>query len=150
MAILTFMVAMVAPSLSSFAIGRKTSYAAIQLVAMAKFARTQAVTEGHTYRMIIDPAARAAWLTVQNAGEFVTPSSSMANRIQLSDGLTLTTDLTPQPPDGTYIDFHPDGRTGDGPVHLWVTDRQGRVVEMACLSPTELFHVLPPEETTTP
>jgi prepilin-type N-terminal cleavage/methylation domain-containing protein len=149
MAILTLMVAIVAPSLTSFAVGRKTSYAGIQLVAMAKFARTQAVIEGRTYRMNFDPQARAAWLTVQDAGQFVAPSSSMANRIEFDERITLRTDLTAQPPDGEHVDFRPDGRTGDGPVHVWVSDPQGRVVEMACLSPTELFHVLPPEEMTT-
>jgi Tfp pilus assembly protein FimT len=148
MGIITLMVTIIAPSLSAFATGRKTQYAASQLISMAKYARSQAINEGRTYRMTLDTSKRTASLTVQNVGQFVEPSSSLGNRIDLAEGLTLRTDLTPQPDGGTYVDFHSDGRTGDGPMHVWVTDKQGRVMELACLSPTELFHVLPPEEMT--
>lgn len=150
MVILTVMVAIVVPSMSAFAIGRKTNYAAIQIVALAKYARTQAVNEGRTYRLTIDASGKPPSLTLMadNSGEFVEPSSSLGKELKLADGITLRTDLTPQQTGQTYIDFHPDGRTGDGPVHVWVSDKQGRVIEMACLSPTELFHVLPKDETT--
>lgn len=151
MAILTIMVAIAAPRLAGFAIGRKTQYAAVQIVAMAKYARTEAVNEGRTYRLNFDTSSSppAIWLTMQQVGQqFVPPPNSWGNRVQLDEGLTLRTDLTAQPPNGTYVEFHPDGRTGDGPVHVWLSDRDGRVVEMACLSPTELFRVLEPSEMT--
>jgi prepilin-type N-terminal cleavage/methylation domain-containing protein len=151
MAIITIMVAIAAPKLAGFAIGRKTNYAAVQIVALAKYARTQAVNEGRSYRLNFDPSSSppAVWLTVQEAGQqFGTPTSSWGNRVELADGITMRTDITAQPPNGTYIEFHPDGRTGDGPVHVWISDRDGRVVEMACLSPTELFRVLEPNEMT--
>jgi Tfp pilus assembly protein FimT len=148
MGIITLMVTIIAPSLSAFATGRKTQYAASQLISMAKYARSQSVNEGRTYRMTFDASKRTVSLSVQDVGQFVEASSSLGNQIALADGLTLRTDLTAQPNGGTYVDFHPDCRTGDGPVHVWITDKQGRVMEMACLSPTELFHVLPPEEMT--
>ena len=150
MVIIAVMVAIVAPSLSGFAIGRKTNFAAVQLVAMAKYARSQAINEGRTYRLNIDAStAPAVWLTIDQSGQYVAPTNSWGNRVQLADGLTLRTDLTPQPPNGTYIDFHPDGRTGDNPAHVWISDTQGRVIELACLSPTELFRILQPDEMTT-
>lgn len=149
MVILTVMVAIVVPSMSAFAIGRKTNYAAIQIVAMAKYARAEAVNEGRIYRLTFDSSKPAkVTLMADNSGEFVESGSSLGKQLKLDDGLTLRTDLTPQSPGGTYIDFHPDGRTGDGPVHVWVSDKQGRVIEMACLSPTELLRVLPKDEMT--
>lgn len=149
MVILTVMVAIVVPSMSAFAIGRKTNYAAIQIVALAKYARTEAVNEGRTYRLTFETSTPPTLtLMADNSGEFVEPSSSLGKQLKLAAGITLKTDLTPQQTGGTYIDFHPDGRTGDGPVHVWVSDKQGRVIEMACLSPTELFHVLPKDEMT--
>jgi prepilin-type N-terminal cleavage/methylation domain-containing protein len=166
MVILTIMVAIAAPRLAGFAIGRKTQYAAVQLVALAKYARTEAVNEGRTYRLNFDTAANppAVWLTVQRVGQqFDAPPNSWGHRVELADGLTLRTDIGAQPANGTagmstmsgtngangtYIEFHPDGRTGDGPVHVWINDREGRAVEMACLSPTELFRVLAPDEMT--
>lgn len=149
MGIITLMVTIIAPSLSAFATGRKTQYAASQIISLAKYARSQAVNEGALYRMTFDTSKRTVSLAVQqDGGQFAEATSSLGNQIELADGLTLRTDLTAQPNGGTYVDFHPDGRTGDGPVHVWITDKQGRVMEMACLSPTELFHVLPPEEMT--
>lgn len=150
MVILTVMVAIVVPSMSAFAVGRKTNYAAIQIVALAKYARTEAVNEGRTYRLTFDTSTPPTLtLMADNSGEFVEPSSSLGKKLKLADGISLRTDLTPQQPGGTYIDFHPDGRTGDGPVHVWVSDKQGRIIELACLSPTELFHVVPKDEMTT-
>lgn len=149
MGIITLMVTIIAPSLSAFARGRKIQYAAGQIIAMAKYARSQAVNDGALYRMTFDTSKRTITLSVQkDGGQFDEASSSLGKPIELTDGLTMRTDLTAQPNGGTTVDFHSDGRTGDGPVHVWVTDQEGRTIEMACLSPTELFHVLKPEEMT--
>jgi prepilin-type N-terminal cleavage/methylation domain-containing protein len=148
MAVIAVMFAMIGPLLGNFAAGRKPHNAATQLVAMAKYARFAAIQDGRTYRMTFDAPARSISLAVQDGSQFVETSSSLGNQIKLDENLTLRTDLTPQQNGGTYVDFHCDGRTGDGPVHVWITDKQGGVIEMACESPTELFHVLPAQETT--
>jgi Tfp pilus assembly protein FimT len=145
MGILTLVVAMVAPSLSGFAAGRRTGYTATRIVSMAGYARTQAVTEGRTWRMNFDLASSAMWLTVQEGNQFQAPSSDLGARSQAADGIQIRTDLPPQH-DGTYIEFHSDGRTD--PAHIWITDSQGRTVEVACLAATELFRILRPEEMT--
>jgi Tfp pilus assembly protein FimT len=149
MGILVIVVAMVAPSLSGFAAGRRTSYAATRITSMAEYARTQAVTEGRTWRMNFDPASRAVWLTVQEGNVFIEPSSNLGDRSQAAEGIQIRTDLTPQhdgTQNGLYVEFHPDGRTD--PVHIWISDPQGRTIEVACLSATERFRILRPEEMT--
>ena len=148
MAVVAIMFAIVGPALAAFATGRKPHNAATRIVAMAKYARFASINDGHVDRMTFDTTHRTVSLTVQNQSQFVDPGSSLANQIKLDEELTLRTDLTPQQNGGTYIDFHPDGRTGDGPVHVWISDKQGRLIELACLSPTELFQVLPQEEMT--
>jgi Tfp pilus assembly protein FimT len=46
---------------------------------------------------------------------------------------------------GAYIEFDPTGRTD--PARIKLTDtRRGGTIEVACLSATELFHILTPEE----
>jgi len=46
---------------------------------------------------------------------------------------------------GTYIEFDPTGRTD--PAQIKLTDiRHGGTIELACLSATELFHILSPQE----
>lgn len=148
MAVIAVMFAMIGPLLGRFATGRKTHNAATQLVAMAKYARFAAIQDGRTYRMTFEAPLRTVSLAVQDGNQFVQTPSSLGNQIKLDENLTLRTDLTPQQNGGTCVDFHSDGRTGDGPVHVWITDKQGSVIELACESPTELFHVLPAEETT--
>jgi type II secretion system protein H len=145
MALIALVVAIVAPSLGAFGAGRRTHYAARRMLAMAEFARTSAVTEGRPWRMNFDPGARAVWLTVQNGSVFQPTSSDLGERSEASDGISLRTDLTANP-EGTYVEFRPDGRTD--PVHVWISDRQGREIELACQSPTEMFRELPREEMT--
>ena len=63
MAILTIVVAIAAPKLAGFATGRKTNYAAVQIVALAKYARTEAINEGQTYRLNFDTSANPPHVT---------------------------------------------------------------------------------------
>lgn len=148
MAVIAVMFAVVGPLLGNFAIGRKTHNAATQLVALAKYARYAAIQDGRIYRMTFDTAGRTVSVEMQDGSQFVQPPSSLADPVKLEESLTLRTDLTAQQNGQTYVDFHPDGRSGDGPVHVWVTDKKGGIVELACESPTELFHVLSAQETT--
>jgi prepilin-type N-terminal cleavage/methylation domain-containing protein len=55
--------------------------------------------------------------------------------------------LQVQHQNGNYIEFDPSGRTD--PATIKLTDvRRGGTVEVACLSATELFHILTPQEMT--
>jgi type II secretion system protein H len=49
-----------------------------------------------------------------------------------------------QQQDGLYVEFQPSGRTDPGLIKL--TDRQGSLIEVGCLSATETFHVLSASE----
>ncbi|HSU68525.1 MAG TPA: GspH/FimT family pseudopilin [Tepidisphaeraceae bacterium] len=145
MAILAVVVAMVAPSLSVFANGRQTNYAASRIVSMAEYARTQAINEGRIYRLNFDPSARACWITAQNGPVFQDTSSDLGGRAEASEGVIIRTDIQAQS-DGMYVAFRPDGRTD--PAKIFISDKQGRELEIACLSSTERFRILRPEEMT--
>src|SRR3954469_22536616 len=66
MTILTLVVTLLAPSLRGFGIGRANHNAATMVVSLAKYARTQAASEGRTYRLNLDPQSRAFWLTAED------------------------------------------------------------------------------------
>ncbi len=143
MLILTVLMAMVAPTLSGAAKGRRTGDAATQLVAIAYYARSMAVTEGRTYRLNLDSTNNVYWLTVQDAGAFVDPVNGWGAPNRLPDGVRMQTDA-PQQQDGTYLVFRSTGRVD--PCYIRLTDEQNNISEIACESATELFRILRPDE----
>jgi Tfp pilus assembly protein FimT len=167
LAVITVMVGMVLPRLSSFSRGRSVGNAANQIVALANWAHAQSVSRGVNFRLNIDPAKRSYWLTMQNGASYETmlqsqtalqngPQSSNQTPTQYAqvgedwgqsfvapDGVNLACSVAPQP-DGTYIEFRPNGRCDPGTVQL--TDANGKVIEIGCLSATEEFHVLSDDE----
>src|SRR5947207_6133930 len=55
MLILTVMLAMVAPSLSGFGRGRQAEQAAANILALSRWAREQAISDGRVYRLNFSP-----------------------------------------------------------------------------------------------
>lgn len=145
MVILAIVAALIVPSLRAFGVGRNNSNTATLIVGLAHYARTQAVTEGRTYRLNFDPAGNAVWLTLEDGGVFQSPSSDYGQRFNLPEGEQLRTDAAAHP-DGQYVEFHATGRTD--PAHVWLTDKLGDKIEVACASATELYRILPAAEMT--
>jgi Tfp pilus assembly protein FimT len=143
MVILAIVAGVLAPSLRGFGINRQTDNAARLIVTLADYARTQAISEGRPYRLNVDPAARAFWLSVQDDGAFVSPNNDYGRRFELSRGLEIQSDLAQQP-DGQYIEFRPTGRID--PARLTVTNQEGGQIDIASLSATEPLRILKPGE----
>ena len=144
--ILTFVVAMVGPQLRGFTAGRTTRNTANSILAMTHYARTQAVTQGLTYRLNYDGQARSLWISYQSGNADVKPGNDFATPLNLADSIKIDTDI-PNKQDGSqYIEFHPTGRTE--PATITLTDNFGATVQIACSSATELFRIVPPSEVT--
>ena len=147
--IITVMLAIAAPNLRGFLKGRKSVNAAAQVVALGQFARAQAIGTGTVYRLNVDAAAKAYWLTAQKGAEFAALGTEFGRRFNLPEGTVATWKAQTQSPLGNpvkpldtgaghdYVDFFPDGRTEA--TTLVLTDSSGRVFEIGCLSETELF-----------
>lgn len=144
MAILAIGTALVVPSLHGFAQGRRTTNCCEQILALTKWARTQAIVRGLTYRLNLDPATRTYWLTVQNDDGTVQGLGEEFGRVFTApEGVTLTWDAQPQQ-DGVYVQFLPSGRCD--PATISVIDPTGHVTEITCYTPTELYHIVSDEE----
>jgi len=145
--ILTLVVAAVAPKLRMFGAGQSMKDRARLIVGLAQYCRTQAVTQGHTYRLNVEPSTRKMWITTDNgSGTYEAPGNEFGAQFELPDNLSMTSDFPTHDPDGQYAEFRPNGRTDPGKVQL--TNGDGDIVEVSCASPTELFRVLPPGEVT--
>ena len=144
MVIICTVLAMAAPSLRGFFGSRRTADAAAQIVALTRFARTQAAAEGTVYRLNLDPREGTYWLTRAEAGTFVKLSTEFGRTFSLPDGTVARWESQPGDPPRDAIEFHPDGRTDAAALHL--SGRRGEVFEIVCLSPAERFRVVAPSE----
>lgn len=144
MVILLVAAAIAVPSLSSFGKGRRTDNCAAQLVALTKWARTQAIATGMTYRLNIDPGKRTFWLTVQHDDVVESPGEEFGREFALPDEVTIDWNA-PQQQDGQYIQFLPTGRTDPATIRLTDTSG-GAVIQIGCLTATERYHVLTQDE----
>jgi prepilin-type N-terminal cleavage/methylation domain-containing protein len=156
------------PSLSRFGKSRRVGDSADRVIALAHWARTQAITRGVNFRLNFDPTQRTYWLTMQNGASFENllqngasgpmggqdgTSQNGTTFAEVGDevgrvfvtpqGVTFQCNFQPQP-DGTYLQFRPTGRSDPGTVTF--TDGEGQPIEVGALMATEPFHVLNDQE----
>lgn len=139
MVILCTVLGMAGPSLRSFFSQRQVEDAAASILALAQFAKSQAVCEGRTYRLNLDPRDSRYWLTVQDQGAFQDLGTEWGRVFLLPPEVTLKVwDLEL---DGLiyYAEFSSLGRTTPGTIQL--ISPKGDVLSLACRSATESFAI---------
>jgi prepilin-type N-terminal cleavage/methylation domain-containing protein len=152
MTIIVIAAAMVAPSMMAFANGRNNNNTATLIVSLASYARTQSISEGRTYRMNVDSGKGVIQLTAGSAGVFTQLTNDYGDEFPLASGITMRTDIVARTDGtngnngGTYVEFNSNGRCE--PARIWLTDKYGRTIEVACDSPTESFRIVPAAEMT--
>ena len=164
MLIVAIVLSIAAPSLRMFANARPVANAAAQFVALTDYARSQAISEGRTYRLNLDPDKGLFWLTAQEGGAFQPLEREFGRVFSLPEGtkvdwldppavstgitvpglrLSGQTDNTPDAAGTaarTSIAFYPDGHTETSNLRL--TDRRGNTLSIVCFSPTDRFRVV--------
>jgi type II secretion system protein H len=140
------MLAIAAPSLRGFSTARKTDDAAGQLVSIMHWARAQSITEAKVYRLNIDTNNRVYFLSMQEGGLFQDLGTEFGRRFEVTDDIRIDTDA-PRAEGWQVVRFYPTGRTEAATIRL--TDASNKTVQIGCLSPTEMYHILTPEELST-
>jgi prepilin-type N-terminal cleavage/methylation domain-containing protein len=136
-------VAIVMPSLSGTVKGRRVGDTAAQILTLTNYAHNQAIAEGKVYRLNVDPAGTAYWLTMQqDDGQFGSLGQEMGQQFGVPEDIRIETDLPRQPDGGNYVTFRPNGKCEPAPVNIRVSDHSGGVTQITCESPTELFHIV--------
>ncbi len=144
--IIAVVVALLGPQLTGFTIGRTTRNTATNILALTHYARTQAVTEGCTYRLNFDDKANSLFLTYESGGEFVAPGNDFGTPLNIDSSIKIDTSIAVNTDGKQFIEFRPTGRTD--PATITLTDRYGSMYELACSSATEQFRILPQSELT--
>jgi type II secretion system protein H len=146
--VVALIAATVVPAMRNFAHGRRLGDAATQIVALANYARTQAIAEGKTYRLNLDMSAGTYALTARTYDAFEDLGNDYGELFQVPEGMRLDCNFSPQQ-DGLYVTFHPNGRTdaGDQPAGvdslvIKLVDDDGNQKQIVCQSPTELFQIV--------
>ena len=139
MLLLTVVMALAAPSLRGFIIGRKGTDAAAQIIAVARYAREQAISTGATYRLNVDVSLGTYWLTAQHGSSFHELGNEFGRQFQLPEGTTVR-----WVPEAAGVDesirFFSDGRTEAAALQL--IDQAGQVFEIGCRSETEPLTII--------
>lgn len=135
--IISLSLALVAPSLRGWSAGSRLRDAGDQFLAVARWARAQAVAESQVYRLNVDSSSGRYWLTVQNGMEFVSTGTSLGQMYALPTGLNIAMNepLSGQPL--SVVDFFPTGRTQ--PAHVRISSDDGFAVNIVCPTPAEGF-----------
>ena len=144
MVIICVVLAMAAPSLGGFFGSRRTADAAARILALARYARSHAATEGVTYRLNLDFGEGEYWLTREETAAFTRLKTEFGRTFALPDKTEATWRERPGDPARDYIEFLPDGRTD--PASLRLTGSKGEVFEIVCRAPAERFRILTPRE----
>lgn len=144
LAILAIALAAVAPTLSGFASGRQAENTARQFVGLTRFARSQAVSDGIAYQILLQPDNGSWQLQMQEmeGQPFAEMPGPFGRVFTVPEGVTMTTDVPAV--DGVQaINFDASGRSDVGVIHF-VGPNSDIVVE--CDAPVEEYRILKDSE----
>lgn len=169
LAVMAIVVAMAIPAMRGLALGRGADECSGQMLALAHYARAQAIAEGVAYRLNIDPTNKVYYLTkfysdpldAGAAPGFYDLGVEMGSVFRVPDDVTLEWDpeyanlqlqqatstgqILPEkwPGDVPFIEFTPSGRTDACLVRL--IDKEGKVTQLICPTATETLRVILPD-----
>ncbi len=137
MLVVTIALGVAAPTLRGFLAGSKTKNCALEMVAMARWARTQAISEGRVYRIAFQ--GQNVGTMYQDQSQFVATTADLGEVIVVPDGVSMMVQPAPGSTADDHIDFYPDGHCDVAQITL--TEAEGNQVRVVCDSPTELYRV---------
>ena len=142
--VISIVLAISSPSLRGFFASRQTADAAAKILALTKWARSEAVCHGRVCRLNFDAGSGTFWLTVQDSGRFVELGSEMGQHFQAPEGAVISLRDGADEAAVSYIQFYPNGRSDA--LSVQITGRGGEVFQVACPSAAEAFRVISPSE----
>lgn len=147
--ILATCAAIAAPTLKGFSEGRRLPVTATRFVTTARWCRVQAISEGATYRLNVVPDENRWFVTKDDRTtglNFVPVEDTyIGTSVTVPDGITLSTNLLPQPPDNTlFISFDPAGRSDMAQVRFTAGEAN---LDITCDTPMAGYHIVKPEVT---
>lgn len=159
--VLAILVAMAVPTFQQMALSQGGKQTTAQILVLTNYARTQAIADGVSYRLIIDQPNRTYYLAKQDLTDFIPLGTGIGQPHVIPDGVTVAWDNafliqqqqeadatgrvepTKLPSNLPCVEFRPSGRVD--PAVIVVTDRDGSTHQIVCPSATETFRVVGPD-----
>jgi len=132
-----------APRLANFTKGRALPNSATALATTARWCRVQALSEGVTYRLNLDPNGNRYWVTKDDGTglNFTQVTNDMGREVSLPEGVLLSCPDIPPKEDGTYLSFEPGGQKDVGVITLMSDTRS---LNITCETPFAPYRVFDP------
>lgn len=144
MVMISILMVVAAPSLRGFLAGSKSRDASENLLSITRLARERAIADRAVYRLFVDPQAGTYWLHVQQGEQFVPLGTDFGQTYTLPEGMRIELSRVDHIVAGSWIDFHPNGRTDPATIRL--TNSLNELTVIRCPSPAETFRILTNEE----
>lgn len=151
LALLAVVAMMVAPSFRNFARAQDAEDSANQILALSRWAQTQAVARAERYRLYMDQQTGQYQLMVERGQVFETLGEEFGRAFVLPHGVHMECSVLTEG-NRSYVQFDPDGRvwayprefniglTQSGSVRLIAAD--GSAITLLCDSPTENLRII--------
>ena len=165
--------AIAAPTLRGFFASRGTADAALNVLSLTRWARSQAISQGSTCRLNVDDASNTCWLSVQRAGAYVELSHELGRRFKMPEGCKISMKLDSENSEssslrsslgvrtnlsvrglsgrtssaddaGSYVQFYPTGRSDLATIEI--VGRSGETFQVVCDTAVEGFRIIKPSE----
>jgi prepilin-type N-terminal cleavage/methylation domain-containing protein len=105
MLIIAIMAALIAPSFTKFGASRGLDNAGRRVVALAQYARAQAISQAKTYRLNFDESSGKFWLTVDDdgSGVFTPPANDWGQSFSMPPGVSIKLEQSLTPPPSYFL-----------------------------------------------
>lgn len=144
MIILTTVLAIASPSLKGFFSSRKINDAAQQIIAMTRYAKTNAVYSSNYYRLNFDLNKKRYWLSVLKESEFVRLENDLGRYFDMPADTSFEFDNLPQQGGIYYLEYNPQGYCKESKIIL--EDNNKNIIELICRSCAEDFVLVEADE----
>ena len=143
MIILCTVLGMAAPSLRGFFSSRQINDAAEHLVAVARYARIQAVYQSRAYRLNFERYEEDIyeyWISSADKGVFKRLENDFGNRFRFPKGIEVDFRNFSTSGGISYIEFNPEGYSTQCRIEL--QDDAGNFIDLECYGPAENFELV--------
>jgi type II secretion system protein H len=141
--IISTAMALAAPSLSGWSRGSRLRDAGDQFLAVARYARTQALANCQMYRLNVDSQGGRYWLTAQDGQQFVPLGNEFGRMFTVDETMHITVAGGDSKPI-EFVEFYPTGRTRVANVRIAAGN--GEFVDIVCPTPAEGFSLANEQE----
>ena len=145
--VLSVLMAIAAPSLRGWSRGTKLRDASEQVLAAARYARSQAVTTGANHRVEFDADSNAYRVTALDGEQYIPATGEFGRVVALPPGITLGVTREDGDVSGV-IAFYPSGRTT--PARITLTADWGEASEIEATTAADPFRLVTANAATTP